>query len=722
MAPPLNQSPADDSHSDRSTEPQNESSRDRSRQLSRHHRLRPPDLPGYQIERLLGDGAFGTVWLAREQNTGREVAIKFYTHHGRVDWPLLNREVEKLAALDSSPFIVDLISVGWEHDPPYYVMEYLEQGSLSRFLADGPLPVEDTVHIARGVLRGLVHAHGRGILHCDLKPGNVLLDDDLEPRLCDFGQARLTHEQDPALGTLYYMAPEQADLDAVPDARWDVYALGALIYQMLTGRPPYRSSASEQAIRRQPKLTERLTAYRRLVRAGPPPSEHRGVPGVDRSLADLVDRCLQVDPRQRFPNAQAVVTALASRDRRRTRRPLFAMAVAAFGVLLAAMAALGVQADRSIRQQVTEGVLERNSSVALGFSYGVQLQLNEWQAELVLVAGHPELARRIRDADRVGWEKLPEDQREELRTWLVEQRKTLAEIEDEPDNFEDTSWLLTDRHGIQRWRNPFDEKTIDHSYAYRDYFHGAGYDLPPEPVRHDIKPIGIPHLSIPFRSTATQRFMVALAVPVKDPDNPDQTIAVLARTIELRNLVNAKRLEMFHGGDQPAPAPASGRTVVLFDRTTGEMLSHPWLSRSDRKQLRDSEFRKLNLPAETLKQIAAVGANEWKDETYRDPARSMSPDYAGEYLAAGCPVGEFNWFAVVQERRTVALKPVAGLQQRLLLTAVGSLLAGAAFLLLLRFVDLRRGRAVPGRFRGEGDTSSISSTSLPALSSRTDGR
>src|SRR5690606_20160783 len=96
----------------------------------------------------------------------------------------------------------------------------------------GSLPVGEAVEVFREVAVGLSHAHDKGVLHCDLKPANILLDQDLKPRLADFGQSRLSHEQRPALGTLFYMAPEQADLEAVPDASWDVYALGALLFTM----------------------------------------------------------------------------------------------------------------------------------------------------------------------------------------------------------------------------------------------------------------------------------------------------------------------------------------------------------------------------------------------------------------------------------------------------------------------------------------------------------
>ena len=120
------------------------------------------------------------------------MAIKFYAHRGGLDWSLLAREVEKLAFLFADRYVVQLLGVGWDADPPYYIMEYLERGSLADRIAAGPLPVDEAVALFREVATGLVHAHGKGVLHCDLKPANVLLDQDGRPRLADFGQSRLS--------------------------------------------------------------------------------------------------------------------------------------------------------------------------------------------------------------------------------------------------------------------------------------------------------------------------------------------------------------------------------------------------------------------------------------------------------------------------------------------------------------------------------------------------
>src|SRR3954469_18834439 len=224
------------------TQTQSAADESRSKDLSLQKTRPPTDVPGYVMQRFLGAGAYGEVWAGQDRNTGRRVAIKFYAHRRGVDWSLLSREVEKLVFLSADRYVVQLLEVGWDADPPFYVMEYVESGSLEdRLQREGTFTAAEATEMFREIAIGLVHAHGRGVLHCDLKPANILLDQDHKPRLADFGQSRLSHEQKPALGTLFYMAPEQADLQAVPDVRWDVYALGAMLYTLLLGIPPHRN-------------------------------------------------------------------------------------------------------------------------------------------------------------------------------------------------------------------------------------------------------------------------------------------------------------------------------------------------------------------------------------------------------------------------------------------------------------------------------------------------
>src|SRR5262245_19311027 len=290
------------------TAQQTPADQERSRDLSLQRTRPPAEIPGYQTQRFLGAGAYGEVWVGLDRNTGRKVVIKYYLHRGGVDWSLLSREVEKLRFLSADRYVVQLLEVGWDAEPPYYVMEHGEQGSLADLLRrNGTLAPADAVELFREIAVGLAHAHGKGVVHCDLKPANILIDEDHKPRLADFGQSRLSHEQKPALGTLFYMAPEQADLQAVPDVRWDVYAIGAILYTLLVGVPPHRNDDTVSKIDAAGELEERLAHYRHTIRAAPPPGEHRKIAGVDRALPEIIDRCLAANPDDRFANVQEVL-------------------------------------------------------------------------------------------------------------------------------------------------------------------------------------------------------------------------------------------------------------------------------------------------------------------------------------------------------------------------------------------------------------------------------
>ena len=260
---------------------------------------------------------------------------------------------------------------------------------------------------------GLTHAHGKGVLHCDLKPANILLDQDRRPRLADFGQSRLSHEQTPALGTLFYMAPEQADLNALPDARWDVYALGAMLYCLLTGEPPHRDDDALRRLDRTGELAERLACYRRLLADSPPPDLHRYVPGVDRALADIVDRCLAVNPARRYANAQLVLDALETRDRARRRRPLLVLGLVGPVLLLAIMILFSWRAftgavGRS-EQMVKEQAYRANQFAAKFVAKSFEGEMADYFAMLEQEAGSPEFLAEFQQ--RAGQRAPARDQR-----------------------------------------------------------------------------------------------------------------------------------------------------------------------------------------------------------------------------------------------------------------------------------------------------------------------
>jgi len=305
------------------TQQQSPDEQRRAKQLSLTRNQPPAQIPGYTLQQFLGQGAYGEVWVGTDLKTGRQVAVKFFNHRRSVDWQLLSREVEKLRFLSANRYVVQLLDVGWEADPPYYVMEYIENGSLEDHLRlHGAMNVGDAVPMFEDIVAGVVHAHAKGVLHCDLKPANILLDEDGRPRLADFGQARLSNEQRPALGTLFFMAPEQADLEAVPDAQWDVYALGAMLYFMLTNELPYRSGDAVRDLDSARDLVERLAVYRKSIELSQSPVAHRRVTGIDRSLIDIVDRCLSRDPEHRFSSAQSILDALHSRQQQKAALPL----------------------------------------------------------------------------------------------------------------------------------------------------------------------------------------------------------------------------------------------------------------------------------------------------------------------------------------------------------------------------------------------------------------
>ena len=487
------------------------------------------------------------------------------------------------------------------------------------------------------------------------------------------------------------MAPEQADLKAVPDARWDVYALGALLYQLLRGAPPHRTEENEQLIRSATTLEERLAIYRRIVRQSPKPNRHPRVPGVDKRLADIVHRCLHVDPQKRFPNAQAVLDMLDIRDRQRSRRPLIALGV--FGPILLILALIpfvlgAMQKSRqAARQHLTERVLEGDVVSAKFLAHGIQRELEDRKTELAEIASDLPLRAAMETAVADSW-----NERSAVQEILHQWKTQVDQKRDQQNRQRDTSWFLTDGQGLQRWREQFDPNTLDKSWAHRDYFHGRHTEYPLDAVPDDIEPIREPHLSLAFLSQATYRYMVAITVPIWDLEG-ERVIGVLARTTHLTELL-AQYEPSIHGNG----GTNVDRVIALIDHRNGKLLAHPWMTEENLQRLSENKFDAWTVDSLLVKRLQQLAedrdrpdaANQAsRDDDYRDPVRHVgATTYGGEWLAAFWPVGETGWTAVVQERKEVALKPVEDLQAWLVRHALWSLVVSCALIAMLLLLVL----------------------------------
>jgi serine/threonine protein kinase len=676
------------------------------RRLSERPVGRLPRVPGYELFELLGEGAYGEVWLARDLRTNKRVAVKLYANRRGLDWTQLNREVEKLALLDASRNIVHLLDVGWQHDPPYFVMEYLAGGSLDEYVQQhGPLSADDAVRIIRSVCQALVYAHGRGILHCDLKPANVLLDSSLEPKLCDFGQSRLLDEDSSSLGTMFYMPPEQADLKSVPDARWDVYSLGALLYFMLVGKPPFRSKEVVGRLGRTESLEQRLEMYRNVVTSGPAPREHHRVQGVDRrGLADIVDRCLRVNAEQRYSNAQQVLDALKLHERRRRNRPLVALGGIGPAVILLAMFFFAANAMNSAVRTAEENLTSRaleSDVLSVGIlARSIDRELQDRLDELVDVADSERLRTAIEAAGQGGW-----SDRSRLLEFLDETRGKVDDRRRQYGRELDVSWFFADARGRQRWRSPHDPGTIDEDYSWRDYFHGLNQQFQKGQTPDSVTPLRDRHISIAFVSEATNRTMVALSVPVWNADRTE-VIGVLARTTHLGQLLSQYEFSI-------AGPESVARTIALIDSRNGRVLDHSRFASDEvlERAVADLSSVQLRIDGQTAKLLAESSNGSIRLDAYRDPLSVIDPDASGgEWLAAFAPIGETGWTAVVQERVASVLRPVNQLQARLVRYAwlafgVCGLVVGSMWYFVLKRVNedrlrLRKRRGQPSRTAG----------------------
>ena len=279
------------------------------RPANRKKFTRPASMLGnfsdYELLEEIGRGGQGVVYRAHQKTLNRTVALKVI---GLGPWTTeahlkrFRREAEAAASLDH-PYIVPIYEVGEEDGSCYFSMKFVEGGQLDEVVKHTPISIRSAVELIAKLARTVQYAHERGILHRDIKPGNILLDQEGEPHLADFGLARLVETESTitrtleVIGTPSYMAPEQAagEMTRVNQST-DIYGLGAVLYQLLAGHPPFAGGTSFGTIQ--------------LLLETEPRPPRLWNPKIDRDLSTICLKCLEKDQKRRYPSALALAEDL----------------------------------------------------------------------------------------------------------------------------------------------------------------------------------------------------------------------------------------------------------------------------------------------------------------------------------------------------------------------------------------------------------------------------
>jgi tetratricopeptide (TPR) repeat protein/tRNA A-37 threonylcarbamoyl transferase component Bud32 len=391
---------------------------------------------GYEILCELGRGSMGVVYKARQLGLNRLVALKMVlagAHAGKSQLARFYIEAEAVAGLQH-PNIVQIFEVGQHDELPYFSLEFVDGGSLALHLLGKPQPPKEAARLLESLARGMVCAHRQGIIHRDLKPGNVLLTRDGIPKITDFGLAKRLEDDShqtksgALLGTPSYMAPEQAagkTKEVGPLA--DLYALGAILYEMLTGRPPLVGTT----------MAETLD----LVQNKEPLPPSRLQPGVPRDLETICLKCLQKEPAKRYPTTEALADDLArflagdpiqarpvsrlERAWRWCKRNPRVAALASLALLLLATAgaSLAALAFTRAHEQAAEAKRQDHNRKAIDETRQLARQRLELAAETVKTGDHK------RALDQLHWSTPLLAAAPELADVRTEWRDLLSQVE-----------------------------------------------------------------------------------------------------------------------------------------------------------------------------------------------------------------------------------------------------------------------------------------------------
>jgi tetratricopeptide (TPR) repeat protein len=463
--------------------------------------MHSPVVAGYEILQRLGEGGMGVVYRARHLGLNRLVALKMVRGGSQARRDFFTRfrvEAESVARL-SHPNIVQIYDIGEAGGLPFVALELLDGGSLADRLAGNPQPGRQAAELMTTLARAVQIAHESGIIHRDLKPANVLYTSDGVPKITDFGLAKRVASNDghtqsgQIMGSPSYMAPEQARGDSRnvgPPA--DVYALGAILYEMLTGRPPFKGETPMETVRQ--------------VVDDDPVTPSRLVPRVPRDLETICLKCLHKDPARRYATAGALADDL--------RRYLDGKPIAARRTPAWERAAKWVRRRPTAALAGTFALLALVAVIAGLFAR----QASQLERSRKIVAALDDGARLERDADAA--RLLPKLRDVELRiSSFLPQLESLADDQRVKDLRGRLEWKLNVVHsGIDQYQS--EQARKERLTAERQRF-GDFRDLYNKAVFHDTR---FTALDLPGNEAATRQAVVA-ALDVYAAPGPGDTWA-----------------------------------------------------------------------------------------------------------------------------------------------------------------------------------------------------
>lgn len=614
----------------------------------------------YAVICRLGEGGMGVVYKAEQRDLNRIVALKMLRSGSLASESEIKRfRAEARAAANlQHPNVVAIHEVGEEGGQLFFSMDYVEGESLAQMVRRAPLAPERAAGYVKTIAEAIHYAHLRGVLHRDLKPANVLIDANDQPRITDFGLAKY-YESDSdltasgaVLGTPSYMPPEQAAGGGgrVGPAS-DVYSLGAILYDLLTGRPPFRADTPVETLR---QVLDSEPAPLRLIN-----------PNIPRDLETICLKCLSKMPGRRYGTAQELVEDLGrflNEEPIRARRVgwlghLFKWsrrdpAAAGLSLTLIVLMVLMTMAALWFRQDALRGG-ELSAGLAARM-LGGELQ----QLALIVdsVASKPELAELIRSGEEGLLTNLLEaslkDYGARAPEWLVLQ-----------------NWAIMGTNGVlvARWPWP---GTVLTNRVSRDYYDGAMDRL-------GGRGLEAVHFSKVYLSMDDGYFKFGVSRVIRDSAGATAgVIALMVRTINLldalgpaeeRNLVLIGRWdrssslgwaqvampwrEMFLNGVTVGP----GKESRISFRPEFVILAHPAFGTNNIVVPADELLSELSTNAGSTKRI------ETKAWPYRDPVGQVNGRYMGRWLAGVSPVPGTDFVVIYQTRdRVVDALMVAG--------------------------------------------------------------